>query len=172
MKSELIARAEKFAYSAHASQKRKYTGDPYIVHPKAVAALVESVNGTDEQIAAAWLHDTVEDTGATIETIGEMFGVAIALLVEQLTDVSKPSDGNRAARKAIDLAHTAKCSPEAATIKLADLIDNSHSIIERDPSFAKVYLGEKKRLLEILRHGDKGLWGMAHSIVNAQKEEK
>lgn len=80
-----------------------------------------------------------------------------------LTYVRQPSDGNRAARKAIDRAHTAQESAEVKTIKLANLIDNSHCIVARDPDFAKVYLAEKAALLEVLGEGegDPTLFAMA-----------
>ena len=58
------------------------------------------------------------------------------------------------------------CLREAKTIKLADLIDNSKSILEYDPKFAKVYMAEKKLLLEVLEDGDKSLWLLAHKIVH------
>lgn len=54
-----------------------------------------------------------------------------------------------------------KASPAAKTIKLADLIDNTRSIVERDPKFAQIYLAEKALLLEVLREGDATLWAMA-----------
>jgi len=60
---------------------------------------------------AAWLHDTVEDTPCTLDDVRNMCGEEVAVLVEMLTDTSKPEDGNRAARKAIDREHTAKASP-------------------------------------------------------------
>jgi hypothetical protein len=82
-----------------------------------------------------------------------------------LTDVSKPTDGNRAKRKNMDREHIAKASLQAKTIKLADLIDNTRSIVEHDPKFAKVYLTEKALLLEVLREGDSFLWSMAHKIL-------
>ena len=156
-----------FAMNAHNGQFRKYTGEPYIVHCAGVVELVRKCVHTPEMVAAAWLHDTVEDCGVTLATIEEKFGAKVAALVEQLTDVSKPSDGNRAVRKAIDRAHTAKATWKAKTIKLADLIDNSRSIIERDPEFAKVYLAEKRLLLDEALHneGDRGLWAMADEIV-------
>lgn len=156
-----------FAQLAHEriNQLRKYTGAPYIEHPAAVAELVRSVPHSEAMIAAAWLHDTVEDTGIALDDIENEFGPDVAALVEQLTDISRPEDGNRSVRKAIDRAHTAKASPQAKTIKLADLIDNSSSIIERDPKFATVYLAEKALLLDVLREGDPTLWGMAHQIV-------
>lgn len=118
-------------------------------------------------IAAAWLHDVVEDTPTSIDTIRDQFGEQVAALVADLTDVSRPEDGNRKARKAIDREHTAKASPNAKTIKLANLIDNTRNIVARDPDFAKVYLCEKRQLLEVLRDGDSVLWQMAFDLVEA-----
>lgn len=166
----LIGKARRFATKAHADKKqyRKYTGQPYIVHPAAVATLVQSVPHTEEQVAAAWLHDTVEDTDVTLEDIKEIFGDKVAELVEMLTDTSKPEDGIRAVRKQLDLEHTAKASPEAKTIKLADLIDNTKSIVEHDPVFAKTYLQEKLRLLSVLKGGDQHLWNIAMKQVEIQ----
>lgn len=161
-------RAKDFAARWHASidHKRKYTGEPYITHPAAVVELVRIVPHTEAMICAAWLHDTVEDTPCALDEIERVFGFDVAVLVEMLTDVSKPGDGKRAIRKAIDREHTANASPQAKTIKLADLIDNTHSIVERDPQFAKVYLAEKALLLEVLREGDATLWKMAHGMVS------
>jgi guanosine-3',5'-bis(diphosphate) 3'-pyrophosphohydrolase len=107
----------------------------------------------------------VEDTGVELALIGTEFGRTIELLVGYLTDISKPVDGNRAARKAIDREHTAQASPAAKTIKLADLIDNTRSIVAHDPDFARVYLKEKALLLEVLREGDATLWAMADEMV-------
>lgn len=164
---DLENRARFFATVAHerVGQKRKYTGEPYVNHPEAVAALVRSVPHTEAMLAAAWLHDTVEDTGVTLDEIRSLFGEEVAGLVGWLTDVSRPEDGNREARKAKDRAHTSLAPPEAKTIKLADLIDNSESILKRDPKFAAVYLHEKALLLEVLREGDPTLWARADAIV-------
>lgn len=150
---KLEQRAKKFARLAHRNQVRKYTGEPYITHPEAVVGLVRSVPHTEEMICAAWLHDTVEDTAATIEEVGEVFGWRVAALVEQLTDVSKLSDGNRGVRKAIDREHTAKACADAQTIKLADLIHNTISIVEFGKDFAPIYLKEKRLLLDVLVDG-------------------
>lgn len=166
-KSNLIKKALVFATRAHASinHLRKYTDDPYIIHPIAVATTVEEHGGTDEMIAAALLHDVVEDTPITIEEIEYRFGLTVAGLVGWLTDVSEITDGNRAWRKAIDRAHTAKAPAEAHTIKLADLIDNSKSILEHDPKFAKLYIAEKTELLDVLDKGDKRLHRIARKII-------
>lgn len=163
----IIIRARAFATAAHAAVEhvRKYTGEPYIVHPAEVAKIVGDAGGTDAMVAAAWLHDTVEDTGVTIETVRAEFGAEVAELVSWLTDVSKPEDGNRAVRKAIDREHTAAAPSEAQTIKLADLISNSRSIIAHDPKFAVTYLEEKRLLLEVMTQGDAGLMAEARKYI-------
>lgn len=161
--------AETFAEWSHgnAGQLRKYTGEPYIVHPREVAALVRSVPHDEAMVAAAFLHDVVEDTPVSIERIRDIFGDDVASLVDQLTDVSKPSDGNRKARKEIDRQHTAKASARAKTIKLADLISNTESITAHDHEFAKVYLREKRALLEVLKEGDAVLYLIAAAKCGA-----
>lgn len=164
----IVKKAELFATQRHAEigQVRKYTNEPYINHPAEVVEIVKSVKHTDEMLAAAWLHDTVEDTKTTLDEIKRIFGLIVWQYVKDLTDVSKKSDGNRKTRKAIDREHTSKALPEAKTIKLADLISNSRTIKERDPKFAKVYLAEKRLLLEVLKEGDETLWKQAAEIAN------
>jgi len=158
-------RAKQFAELAHMAQVRKYTGERYIAHPAAIAELVRSVAHDDAMICAAWLHDVVEDCGVSIDVIRGNFGDDVAELVEMLTDVSKSGDGNRAVRKAIDREHTAHASARAKTIKLADLIDNSRSILAGDPDFARTYLHEKRQLLAVLSEGDETLFAIASTIV-------
>ena len=168
---DIVRKAQVYAMAAHAAvgQKRKYTGEPYIVHPAEVASIVASVPGsTPDMVAAAWLHDVIEDTGCTFTDIHMAFGIDIATLVGWLTDVSKPEDGKRAVRKAIDREHTAQAPAEAQTIKLADLISNSRSIMQHDPGFAKTYLEEKRLLLEVLTKGDPELHARASSYVMVQ----
>lgn len=163
----IVERARIFATAAHAavSQVRKYTGVPYIVHPAEVAKIVSSVEHTDAMLAAAWLHDVVEDTGVTVEVIRAEFGAEVAELVGWLTDVSQPHDGNRAHRKAIDREHSAMAPAEAQTVKLADLISNSRSIMVHDEKFARTYLEEKKLLLEVMNKGDATLMAEARKYV-------
>jgi (p)ppGpp synthase/HD superfamily hydrolase len=165
--SDIIDRAISFATIAHGSQVRKYTGDPYIKHPLAVATLVrESRRHTTEMVCAAILHDTVEDTLAKHSDIEMHFGKEVRDLVFWLTDVSELTDGNRAKRKEIDRLHIGNAPPEAQTIKLADLIDNSYSIIQHDPGFAKVYIREMRLLLNHLVSGDLRLYCKAVAIVD------
>lgn len=158
-----------FMYGAHKAveQKRKYTGECYSVHPIDVYQTLLYDGGIDEHnmLIAALLHDVVEDTGVSEEDIRNLFGDDVAHLVSGLTDVSKPEDGNRETRKRIDREHTAKQGVRCKTIKLADLISNSKSITQYDKEFAKVYMAEKKLLLEVLKGGNEVLYQTALSIV-------
>jgi (p)ppGpp synthase/HD superfamily hydrolase len=149
--NRVLTKALQFAIVAHGDQKRKYTGLPYVTHTIEVATIVAEHGGSDAQIAAALLHDTVEDTPVELQEIVNEFGMEIAELVGWLTDVSKPEDGNRAARKAVDRNHTADASSTAQFVKLADLISNTKSIVEHDVNFARVYLAEKQKLLDVMR---------------------
>jgi len=117
-------------------------------------------------IQAALLHDTVEDTSVTFEDIRSRFGDTVSLLVWELTDVSQPSDGNRAARKKLDREHNGRASRDAQFIKLADMISNSRDIIKNDPGFAKVFVAEKALTLELLtKVKDTDLFAEASKIV-------
>ncbi|MCP3683556.1 MAG: HD domain-containing protein [bacterium] len=160
-----IGKALEFARVAHIDQVRKYTNEPYISHPMAVAGLVAGVGGTESMVIAAILHDVVEDTHVEIDTIEKEFGLRVARYVSGLTDISKPEDGNRRIRKAVDRKHIARACIEVKTIKLADLIDNSKTIVTFDPKFAKVYMEEKRLLLEVLHEGNFVLYGIACTLV-------
>lgn len=169
--SDLTHWAAQFACEAHKGQERKYTGEPYFNHVREVAQIVASVPHTPEMVAAAYLHDTVEDTTVTLPMIQNRFGEVVARLVYWLTDQSKPSDGNRKARKTLDRAHSALAPAEAQTIKLADLISNTGTIVEFDTDFATVYLREKAKLLEVLTKGDPTLLKRAHEQVRDGMEK-
>ena len=168
----IVQKADEFAERAHADvhQVRKYTGEPYINHPREVAAILKkyaSGSISPEQEAAALLHDTVEDTKVTQQDIEREFGHEVASLVSWLTDVSKPEDGNRKVRKNLDLQHTAAAPAAAQTIKLADLISNSISIVQHDPGFGRTYLKEKAALMQVLTKGDPGLYAEAERVLKA-----
>lgn len=162
----ITRKAALFAEEAHRGQVRKYTNEPYIVHPAEVAHIVSTIPGaTDQMIAAAWLHDVVEDTDITLGDIDRHFGSYIAALVGWLTDPSSHEDGNRASRKAIDREHLAQAPGAAQTVKLADLISNTSSIARFDPEFAEVYLAEKRALLEVLTKGNATLHAVATALA-------
>lgn len=165
----IIEKARVFALAAHSAVKqvRKYTDEPYINHPAHVVQILQA-HGVhqEEMLAAAWLHDVVEDTGVCIQHIEREFGQCVADLVAGLTDVSKPEDGKRAVRKAIDREHLARQSAACKTIKLADLISNTTSIRQYDPEFAKVYIPEKRLLLDVIGEVHESLVKTARKVVN------
>lgn len=161
----LMDKTLKFATLAHEGQQRKYTFEPYIVHPQEVAAIVATVPHTIEMYCAALMHDVLEDTDVTEEHMRREFGDKITDLVVGLTNVSKPQDGNRAYRKNLDLLALEKQPADVQTIKLADLIANTGSIVEHDPDFALIYLEEKRLLLSVLVRGDKELMKQAKALI-------
>lgn len=173
MENNIILKARTFAIAAHAAvgQKRKYTGEPYIVHPIEVAAIVATVPHDPNMLAAALLHDVVEDTKVALDLIFSEFGADIAMLVMGLTDSSKPEDGNRKTRKAIECARLGRECARVQTIKLADLISNTSSIVTHDPKFARVYLAEKSLLLSVMTKGDGALLQRAYNILNSSYAE-
>jgi len=155
-----------FARASHEGQVRKYTGEDYIVHPMAVADMVQRHGGSKVQQAAALLHDVVEDCDVSMERIIKLFGGDVANLVLWLTDTSRPSDGNRRIRKGIDADRLSKAPAEAQFIKLADLIDNSDSIFRFDKSFAKQFHKEMTHLVKVMTkvHGS-SMWIEAKKVL-------
>lgn len=161
----LILAARAFAESAHSRQVRKYTGEPYFAHCEEVAALLEMHGERPEVVAAGYNHDTIEDCGVTRDQLAEALGEDVARLVVEVTDVSRPGDGNRRARKAIDLKHLSKASRDGKTVKLADICSNAPSIFRHDADFAKVYFREMQELLPHLRGGNPVLFAKAQELL-------
>jgi (p)ppGpp synthase/HD superfamily hydrolase len=159
----IVYKAQVFATAAHyaVKQTRKYTGEPYIVHPAEVVRIVSQYGYTDEMLAAAWLHDVVEDTGVTSDVIYYEFGPIIGRYVQWLTDQTKPEDGNRATRKKMDADRLSMAPPEVQTVKYADLISNTRSIMEHDVNFGKIYVKEKAYLLSVMDKGNPELYKLA-----------
>ena len=150
-----------FAREVHVAQRRKYTDNPYTDHLAEVAGIVATVAApdlADMMVSVAWLHDCVEDQGVTVPSLRAAFGDAVADGVRLLSDLEK---GNRAERKAAGRVRLAGAPGWVQTIKVADLISNTSSIVEHDPSFAKVYLDEKRLLLDVLTKADPRLVAIA-----------
>lgn len=167
-KSDKIIHALVFAFNSHKGQFRKYSNNtiPYIIHPVEVAELLSQYITDEDMICAALLHDVVEDCGVNLQSIKTYFGLDVAIYVNGLTDVSVKADGVRAVRKAMDRKHTSMQCGFTKTIKLCDLINNSSSIVKADEKFAKVYMAEKRLLLdEALAEGLPELWYIADKIV-------
>ena len=167
----LVQRARDFSWAAHAEigQTRKYTGEPYISHPAMVAGLVSTVPHTAPMLAAAWAHDVVEDTERTLEDVHRELGEETAILVDWLSD--QETEGNRAARKEASRHRWTMAPADAQTIKVADLISNTMSIVVHDLKFAMVYLEEKQKLLEVLIKADASLRALAFQQLQAAQTD-
>jgi (p)ppGpp synthase/HD superfamily hydrolase len=134
-----------------------------------VSEIVAAHRGDDNQIIAALLHDTVEDTDVTLESVRANFGDDVARLVEELTNVYHQADYpqlERAARKALEAERLGKISPRAQTIKYADFLNNGADILIQDADFAKVYLREIAHKLELMTLGDPELRQKVIALVN------
>jgi (p)ppGpp synthase/HD superfamily hydrolase len=134
-----------------------------------VALTVRDTGEGNHAVAAAYLHDTVEDTPITLDFIREECGIVVAEMVFALTDTENRYM-NRAARKEYDRMRLAKAPPVVQTIKVADLIDNTSSIVEHDPNFARVYLKEKQLLLDVLTEANTTLLETAQYQLNKALE--
>jgi (p)ppGpp synthase/HD superfamily hydrolase len=179
-KMDAIERATVLFREAHDSidHKRKYTGEPYANHTEAVATIVRSVVDVkkpmgENMVIASLGHDFLEDVvpvnkDYSLEFLIRHFNATIINLIVQLTDVytkeAFPSL-NRKTRKEKEIERLSKIWPEAKTIKLADLIDNTSDIIKNDVNFAKVYLEEKAALLPFLKEGNASLWARANDSI-------
>ena len=164
----ILEQIKNFADQAHGEQMRKYSPERYIVHPARVMARLQEFTGDPSTLAAALLHDVLEDTPTTKEQIadflqpliGEEAAQRTIHLVEELTDVYTKNNfpqWNRYKRKRRETERLQKASPEAQTIKYADLMDNTSEIVQQDPDFAKRYLEEARKLLRKLNKGNSNL---------------
>jgi GTP diphosphokinase / guanosine-3',5'-bis(diphosphate) 3'-diphosphatase len=128
-----IMSAARFAAEKHAQQKRKgENGEPYFNHLLEVAELIAASSPCldVELVMAAFLHDTVEDTGVTLQELEQRFGKDVADLVAEVTDdKSLPKE----IRKQLQVEHTPEKSSRAQTLKLADKISNLRAIISSPP---------------------------------------
>lgn len=162
---DILAKIRAFADAAHGDQTRKYSGDRYIVHPVRVMETCRQYDNSLPVLAAALLHDVLEDTPVTEDELldflkGSMSDVEAERtlrLVVEMTDVFVKKDFahlNRKIRKHQELERIEKTSAQAQTIKYADIIDNSNEIASHDRHFAPRYLRECLDILNIATKGD------------------
>lgn len=155
--SDLILRAETLARDRHDGQTRKGAArEPYIFHVEEVARLTAAWGGGEAEIAAAWLHDTVEDCPPTShEEIEALFGAEIAAIVAELTDdksLPKPE------RKRLQIASAPRKSPAACLVKLADKTSNVTALglappVEWSAGRRLAYLDWAEAVVSALPHG-------------------
>jgi RelA/SpoT family (p)ppGpp synthetase len=133
---ELLNRAYVYAMRAHGEQKRA-SGDPYISHPLEVAAILTDLKLDDATIAAALLHDTIEDTDATRAEIDRIFGHEIGLLVEGLTKLKRLELVSKEAKQAENLRKLLLAVADdvrVLLIKLADRLHNMRTLTHQPPA--------------------------------------
>lgn len=129
--TELLDRAIVFAVHAHAGTERRGKGFPYIVHPMEAVSIVATMTADQELLAAAALHDTVEDTDVTVEDIRAEFGARIASLVAEESDTFEegvPEEESWHFRKQSAIDRMARASREAKMVALGDKLSNMRAI--------------------------------------------
>src|SRR4030081_45716 len=123
----LLNRAYVYAMKAHGEQKRA-SGDPYFSHPLEVAAILTELKPDDATIAAALLHDTIEDTAATRAEIDQMFGSDIGALVDGLTKLKKLDLVTKEAKQAENLRKLLLAIADDVRVLLVKLADRLHNM--------------------------------------------
>ena len=127
----LLDRAIMFAVKAHAGTERRGKGFPYIVHPMEAVEIVATITPDQELLAAAALHDTVEDTDVTIEQLRAEFGNRIASLVGAETDEvidGQSEEDSWHARKQAAINRLSKASRDAKIVAIGDKLSNMRAI--------------------------------------------
>ena len=134
MNNQLILKAAHFAAQKHRDQRRKDNDvSPYINHPIFVAKIISEIGNVEdpEVLAAALLHDTIEDTETTVDELIDNFGERVCSLVQEVTDdKSLP----KMERKQRQIEHAKEISEGAALIKLGDKISNVTDITNTPPT--------------------------------------
>jgi guanosine-3',5'-bis(diphosphate) 3'-pyrophosphohydrolase len=175
--NEILEKVKTFADRAHGDQRRKYSSERYIFHPMRVMESCRDYTDDDAVLAAALLHDVLEDTKVTreemLEFLQSIMPAATATrtfdLVVELTDVytKKNYPGlNRRARKLKEADRLSKISADAQTVKYADIIDNVTNIFVNDPDFAVVFIQEGRTALRKMEKGDQELFDKAMRMID------
>ena len=154
-KVEIIDSAYKFAREAHKGIRRR-SGEPYIMHPLAVATIVSQEIGLGStSISAALLHDVVEDTDYTVEDIEAQFGIKIARIVDGLTKISGGIFGDKASLQAENfrkLLLTIGEDIRVVLIKMADRLHNMRTLSSMPPNKQYKIAGETLYIYAPLAH--------------------
>lgn len=151
---DLVENAFKFACEAHKEQQRK-TGEPYITHPLAVAIILAEIRTDMESIAAALLHDVVEDTDVTIEDINNNFGEEVSLLVFGVTKIAKVAYYSKTDRQAENYRkmffHISQ-DVRVLLVKIADRLHNMRTLGGHSEEKARVIARETLDIYAPLAH--------------------
>jgi (p)ppGpp synthase/HD superfamily hydrolase len=155
----VVESAIRFAARAHRKQMRKGCDLPYLVHPAAVATILERAGFGDENIlAAAWLHDVVEDTAATLDDLAKEFPAEVVEMVDGMSEHKRDSDGNVYSwehRKAHHLEVMQTASLGTKKVMLADKLHNMISMsvdAEQEPNIWDRFTSSREALLDYYRN--------------------
>lgn len=174
---DVLEKVKQFADNAHGEQMRKYAPDRYIVHPIRVMELCREYDNRLPVLAAALLHDVLEDTEVKAQEMMDFlqsvmtYGAARETLnlVKELTDVYVKSaypQWNRDKRKGLERERIAKTSKTSQTIKYVDIIDNCKEIVSHDRHFAPKFLKECRSILQVANKGNRKLYDIAVATIN------
>jgi len=164
---DLLNRAYVYAMKAHGEQKRA-SGDPYFSHPLEVAALLTDLKLDDATIAAALLHDTIEDTEATRAEIDQVFGKDIGVLVEGLTKLKKLDLVTREAKQAENLRKLLLAIADDVRVLLVKLADRLHNMrtLDHMPLGARTRSAEETLEIYAPLAGRIGMYEMREELEN------
>lgn len=169
MSEDLAERAKAFAIAMHGDQK--YGEKPYVAHLAAVVEVLERFKAEQglcqEAIAAAWLHDTVEDTPATAQKVQELFGTRVAELVEAVTN----GPGKNRKEKHSATYPKIRATHGATRLKLADRIANVEECLRTNSPKLKMYQKEFRDFELALHQLDlnEDMWGHLHFLLGHPK---
>jgi (p)ppGpp synthase/HD superfamily hydrolase len=177
----MLEKVQAFAAQAHAGQIRKYANEPYVQHPIRVMQTCSGYSNDTALLAAALLHDVVEDTAVTETALHAFLSTIthaataqrIVHITVELTDAFTKQaypQLNRGQRKQKEHERLAHTSFEAQTIKYADIIDNSRDVVTQDPEFARTFLHEYHQLLQLITKGHAELYTLAVATVAQCRE--
>ena len=171
----LIEKAEKIAREAHKDQKRKWSDDPYFVHPERVAKKVSELKGANEvDVAAAYCHDVIEDTDFPPEELEKQLGSEVLNLVLELTNPTHTPEWDKKRRiekRLADWQHLLTISDRAKRIKMVDRWDNLQDMGFAQPnSFLRKYLVESRIILEILKPADYNMAKELEAVIEDQSK--
>lgn len=157
-----------FAIAAHGAHGAVRAGSnlPYASHCAEVVSLLACVSENPDLLAAAWLHDVIEDTSVTRDLVCHVFGNATAQFTWTVT-CENPGFARRD-RIALFRAKLAAASDEEQTLKVCDIISNARRARTNKPAFAPRYLLEKKADLQVLTRANAMLLSVAGRIIDSE----
>lgn len=132
MDTSFLDRALEFAIKAHSGVERRGKGFPYIVHPMEAVSIVATITNDQEMLAAAALHDVIEDTDYTLDDIKKEFGERVAHLVSSETDLvvdGKSESESWKERKQYAIDRLAKLDRESKIVAIGDKLSNARAML-------------------------------------------